>query len=239
MQMHEPNPSARIPSKKTKQTHQDKFKLFFGDNPDLLNAIEEAATVIQIPAKNMILSQDDKGDEVYYLLTGTAYAALVSSDGDEIWLDTFDEGNLFGEMAAFGLGERSASIFAATKVTVASFSAETFKTIIRNFGEVGIKVAELLTGRVKHTTMRMFELTAMSANGRVYAELLRMAKPSVSNQILTIEKMPPKTRIAEKIHSTRETVSRAISDLQQRGIIKIDGKRIQIIAPEQLKELML
>lgn len=229
----------RTPKRKQQENHQNTFKRFFGNNPDLLAAIEQAATIREIPPKTMILSQDDTSDDIFYLMNGAAYAALVSPEGDEIWLDNFSEGTLFGEMVAFGLTERSATIFSSTKVTVASFTSEDFRKIMHNHGEVGIKISEILTQRVKHTTMRMFELSALSANGRVYAELLRMAKPHASGQILTIEIMPQKTRIAQKIHSTRETVSRAISDLEKKGIIKIMGKRIQIIAPDRLRSLML
>jgi CRP-like cAMP-binding protein len=224
---------------KSNEAFRPEFELFFGSDPALLGRIEAAAAIRNIPSKTMILSQDDTGNDIYYLLKGRAHAALMSSDGHEIWLDGFSGGTIFGEMAAFGLNERSASVYSSTKVTVASFSAETFKAIMAEFGTLGIKMAQVLTSRVKHTTMRMYELSAMSANGRVYAELLRMAQSSNSPQTLTIDKMPHKTRIAQKIHSTRETVSRAISDLQHRGIVKVDGKKIQIIAPERLKELLL
>ena len=113
----------RQPARNSLVTHQDKFKLFFGNNPQLLKAIEQAATIREIPSKTMILSQDDTSDDIFYLMKGAAYAALVSPEGHEIWLDNFSEGTLFGEMVAFGLKERSATIFSST----------TGSTLILNF----------------------------------------------------------------------------------------------------------
>ena len=39
--------------------------------------------------------------------------------------------------------------------------------------------------------------------------------------------------------TTRETVSRTISVLEQRGIIRRDGKTLFIVAPQRLEEMIV
>jgi CRP/FNR family transcriptional regulator, cyclic AMP receptor protein len=40
------------------------------------------------------------------------------------------------------------------------------------------------------------------------------------------------------VQSTRETVSRTISALEKRGIIKRDGDALTVVAPHRLEELI-
>jgi CRP/FNR family transcriptional regulator, cyclic AMP receptor protein len=213
------------------------FKLFFGKNPDILRDVANASSTRQFHTGSIILGEEDTGCSVYYLLEGKAKTVRYSNEGAEIWLDEIAPGALFGEMAALGAQARTATIVAATNVKVAVFSEQSFRDLITKHGTIGLQVARLLVARVEKTTQRMFELAAVSSKGRVYAELLRQAKPVAGSQTSRIENMPSMSAMAKQLNNTRETVSRTVNELEKDGFIKREGHQLTILMPDALRNL--
>ncbi|MCG8506943.1 MAG: Crp/Fnr family transcriptional regulator [Sphingomonadales bacterium] len=212
---------------------------FVGGDSGVLAAVQAAAKLRNFSAKQIIVGQDGADKDVFCLLKGQARAVVYSSEGHEIWLDDFGPGDLFGEMAALTDMHRSADIVAASNVAVAVFAARDFITLMEEFGEFGLAVSRRLVERIRHTTQRMFELSVLSAPGRVYAELLRAAEHGnlEGSEIREIRPVPQITELARRINSTRETVSRTINDLERRGLVIRERGAMTILAPKQLGAL--
>ncbi len=209
------------------------FAHFFGDKPHVLDDLEQKSTYVQFTPGETIFAEEEEGNSVFYILSGTVKAVLYSQDGEEIWLDEFGSGTLFGEMAVLSQESRTADIVASSNVELACFTAACFIELMETHGIIGVKVSKMLANRVHKTTRRMFELTAVSAKGRVYSELLRLAE--TSEDTLTIKNLPAYTVIAKRINSTRETVSRTVNDLARHGFVKKEGTSLQILVPEELR----
>ena len=216
---------------------EETFKLFFGDNPETLADVMKEANTLSFEPGAIIMGEEDTGKSVYYILTGKAKTVRYSSDGAEVWLDEIAPGALVGEMSALGASRRTATIVAATKVTVASFTDKSFLSLMEKHGAIGLQVAKLLVSRVEKTTQRMFELAAFSSKGRVYAELLRQARPIEGSPHSIIEKMPSMSAMARQLNNTRETVSRTINELEKEGFITRSGSELTILMPEALRDL--
>jgi DNA-binding MarR family transcriptional regulator len=83
----------------------------------------------------------------------------------------------------------------------------------------------------------MFELSALSAPGRIYAEILRMSVPSPDSQRRLIQPVPSLTALAVRVNTTRETVSRTVSDLEKRGLLQRVNDSFELVDPDQLARL--
>lgn len=216
---------------------QEIYKIFFGDNADVLRDIEANARQLHFSTDTVILGEEDSGRSVYYILSGKAKTVRYSNDGAEVWLDEIGPGALFGEMTALGAHARTATIIAASEVTVAMFSEQAFLDLMQRHGSIGVQVAKLLVERVEKTTQRMFELAAFSSKGRVYAELLRQAHPIKDSPHSKIDKMPSMSAMARQLNNTRETVSRTVNELEKDGFISRKGSELTILMPEALKDM--
>ena len=216
---------------------QEIFKIFFGEDPAILDAVEAASNRLQFSAGSVILGEEDRGTSVYYILNGKAKTVRYSAEGTEIWLDEIGPGTLIGEMTALGASARTATIVADSDVIVAAFPEQAFLTLMAEHGSIGVEVAKLLVARVEQTTQRMFELAAYSSKGRVYAELLRQAKPIQGSTYSRIEKMPSMSTIARRLSNTRETVSRTVNELEKAGFIERRGDQLTILLPDELREM--
>lgn len=206
-------------------------------DPAAIDALKSAAEVKLFSDGSTIIAQDEDEDQVYILLSGRARVVLLSEDGQEIWLDQLEPGAVLGELAALTGQRRTSEIIAELPSMLAILPSAAFFDLVRNHGELGLCLARILAGRVHHTTQRMFELSALSAPGRVYAEILRMAGPSADAHFRVIEPVPSLTAIAGRINTTRETVSRTISDLERRGLLERSETGFKLVDPDRLDRL--
>lgn len=202
----------------------------------VIEEIQAAGRVSKYDARSTIITQENSDNDVFYLLSGKATAVIYSSEGHEIWLGDYQQGDFFGEMAALTGEGRSASVVARTEVTVAVFSAEDFLNLMRRHGAFGTGVARSLAVRARHSAQRMFELSTLSVSGRVYAELLREAKPIVAGGASgnAIQPAPSLAELARRVNSTRESVSRTISDLERKGVVQRRDDIIVVLTPDEI-----
>lgn len=196
------------------------------------------AELDRVSADSVIIAQDEADDRVFLLLNGRARVVLLSENGQEIWLDAFDAGTVFGELAALTGQPRTSGIIAETACDLAVYEGRVFFELMRAHGELGLALSRILARRVQHTTQRMFELSALSAPGRIYAELLRMSQPVGSaGRARTITPAPSMKELALRVNSTRETASRTVNDLQRKGLLDRVKDRIELVDPDQLDRL--
>ncbi len=192
----------------------------------------------RVSAGTAIIAQDEADDRVFLLLRGRARVVLLSENGQEIWLDAFEAGAVFGELAALTGAPRISGIIAESDCDLAVYDGRTFFDLMRRHGQIGLALARILARRVQHTTQRMFELSALSAPGRIYAELLRMSQPVGSDGTARVIKPAPSMKeLASRVNTTRETASRTINDLQRKGLLQKLKDRIELVDPEQLDRL--
>ncbi len=212
---------------------------------DTLSLMEEVARAALIaraelrrfPAGASIIAQDDEEDQVFLLLDGSARVVLLSEGGQEIWLDTLQPGTIIGELAALTDRRRTSEIIAETECELACYGAAVFVALLQEHGELGLALSRILARRVHHTTQRMFELSALSAPGRVYAEILRMSESSTAGRTRIIQPIPSLTAVALRVNTTRETVSRTISDLERRGLLRRREHAFELVDPDHLARL--
>ncbi|WP_417495297.1 Crp/Fnr family transcriptional regulator [Maricaulis sp.] len=204
---------------------------------DARAALVARAEIRRFPAGASIIAQDDQGDQVFLVLDGTARVVLLSEGGQEIWLDTLQAGTIIGELAALTDRRRTSEIIAETGCELASYPAGVFLELLQQYGDLGLALARILAHRVHHTTQRMFELSALSAPGRIYAEILRMSECSKAGPTRVIRPIPSLTAIALRVNTTRETVSRTVSNLERRGMLMRRPDAFELVDPDHLARL--
>lgn len=204
--------------------------------PPVADSIGARALERLYPLRATILRQGDVGGETFLLIAGRAQALLYGLDGQLALLQEFMPGDLFGAIARLDPEPHEADVVATEAVRAAMFQALDFITLIESHGSVGLAVSRLLLRQLRAATGRMAERVTLSAVGRVHAELLRLARLGDGR---TIRPPPVLAALAVRVHSTRETVSRAVSALERRGILRREVDALVIVAPGRLEEMVV
>ncbi len=187
-------------------------------------------------ARITIVNRGDKVSTLYVVIDGRAHALVYSIEGQAVLLHEYRSGDLFGVMSSPYAATHDADVVAIEDVEAFLLDGVVLALLAEQHACIGLALLRFMVERLQQTASRMYEHAALSAVGRVHAELLRQARAS---EDLTIRPSPVLSDIALRVSTTRETASRAVNALERRGIIRRDGEALKIVAPHRLEELIL
>lgn len=207
----------------------------FGCPADVAEAIGRRAAARAYASRATILHQGDPGAETFLLLAGRAHALLYGLEGQMVLLQEFQPGDLFGTISELEPRPQDADVVAVEASRAAAFPAPDFLALVELHACVGLAVSRLLLKQLRAANGRMAEQVTLSAAGRVHAELLRLARMGDGRVIRPI---PVLSALAVRVHSARETVSRTISALERRGMLRREDDALVLVSPGRLEEMI-
>ena len=202
-----------------------KVPLFAGLGEGDLTAFAELTRERSYPKGSVIVFEDDPGDALYLVAAGQVKVVIIAEDGREVILSVLGEGSFFGEMAVIDDEPRSAHVIAMEDSGLLVLRREDFYARLRSSPEVAIALLREISRRLRRADEKIGSLVLLDVNGRVAHLLLRMADDEGGDRIT--RKLPHHT-IAQMIGSSRETVSRTMRNLVERGIIQVTRKEITL-----------
>lgn len=206
---------------------QDELRLLLNDHGIELN--HKRNTIVQF--------QGETVQSVAIVLSGEAHARTYSKEGTLVWIDRFLPGQIYGIEALAPDYEIPYEIVAKRKLKVLSVNGDRLKSLIEANNDLSQAILRHLVQRLNTTTARFIESNSFSVKDRVCAELARMSKPiGISPDKHIIRPIPVFTELALRIGSTRETVSRTVSDLTRSGHVQRETGALIIPDLERLKD---
>jgi CRP/FNR family cyclic AMP-dependent transcriptional regulator len=197
-----------------------KISLLRSLDPKEIAALDRRCLWRHIQAKQWLFEQDDLSTDVYFLTSGVVRVLMKPAPDRAVILTDISAGSYFGELAAIDGQPRSAAILAITNATLACMSASVFREIVHKHSDVSDQVLRLLVARVRALTQRVNELSSMHVKHRIYAELLRRARPDPSDQRQGMVSPPPvHSDIAARVSTRREMVARELKALERAGLL--------------------
>jgi len=100
----------------------------------------------------VIISQGDTGNDIYYLLEGEVEVNILSADKNIHSIGNLEAGSFFGEMRHLISGDRNATVKAKTSVTVFLISPEVFDEMLRYDTSLDRDIIEQMSRRIKDIT---------------------------------------------------------------------------------------
>ena len=199
-------------------------------------ALEEVSNQKIYSADDSVTFQGELSEHVGFILSGKAKAVSYSENGDETWLGRFSEGEFFGHTSFLTQSPVNFEITAETNLTVLLISINNIRKLFETHSDIGRVFAKDLAARLDVMMRRLVEALTLSAKGRVCAELIRMSNPiGIDPSRHIVRPNPVFVDLALRINSTRETVSRTVSELQKKGIVSREPGALVIQNPERLR----
>ncbi|MEA3064974.1 MAG: family transcriptional regulator, cyclic receptor protein [Sphingomonadales bacterium] len=208
----------------------------FGCSDEIAGYIFVRGTVRAFAPHATIVRQGEKAAAAYLLTQGRAHALLYSLEGQMVLLCEYRPGDLFGALGELDPAPEEAEIVAVEAARSFILRSGELVALAEAYGAIGLALSRLLLRQLRRATSRIYERAAVSAVGRVHAELLRLARASPD---LAIRPPPVLSELAVRVSTTRETASRAVSALERRGIVRRDAHSLAVVAPQRLEELII
>ncbi len=123
---------------------------------------------------------------------GAVRATAYSASGREVTYRVMHAGEWFGDFAAIDNRPRSAAVVAQTESLIASLRADHFTGLLAREPAISDALILHLVGSVRELSERLFALSTMGVEGRVDAEILRLARDAgVTANRAVIRPAPP------------------------------------------------
>jgi CRP-like cAMP-binding protein len=194
-----------------------------------VQALERLAEVKEYAEGAVIVSQDDLGDALFVLVSGRVKVVLYGDSGREIILSMFKTpGDFFGEMSLLDNQPRSATVIAAERSRLLVLSRSDFQAHIESHPRTALRVLTELSRRLRQADGVIGNLALLDVYGRLAGKLRELAagEGEESEDGVVLRQRPTQAEIAAMIGTSRETVSRALSDLARRGLVVMSGRKL-------------
>ena len=205
--------------------------IFADLEPAEATALERLAEVRRFEDGAVVVSEDEPGDALYVLASGKVKVVLYGESGREVILSIFKSpGDFFGEMALLDDAPRSASVMAMAPSALLVLRRADFRAHVDRHPATALKILTELTRRLRRADAIIGDLALLDVFGRLAAQLRALAEADgeETEEGILIRQRPTQAEIAAMIGTSRETVSRALSELARRGDVVMTGKRLLI-----------
>ena len=207
--------------------------MFSGLQRDELLKFAELTRERTYPKGSVILFQGDPGDSLYVLRQGRAKVVLIGEDGREVILGVLEPGAHFGELALIDDQPRSAHVIAMEDSQLLILRREDFRRRVEANPSVAWALLTELSRRLRRADQKIGGLVLLDVPGRISRLLLDLSSETTNG---TIEKPLTHQTIAQMIGASRETVSRAMKEFQQEGLIRVERRRIAVANRDALEK---
>jgi CRP/FNR family cyclic AMP-dependent transcriptional regulator len=199
----------------------------FGElEPSELEALARAAEKREFARDEVIFAAHEPADGLYVLASGRVKVCVSSSGGKELILATLGPEQFFGEMALLDNEPRSASVIAQLPTVAFRIRRDDFDRLLEHHPTIARKLMKELSLRLRRSNAQMESLATLDVVGRLaryFIDLARQHGQILGNGWVAVRR-PTHQDIANSIGTSRETVTRLINDLEQRGLVVNEGK---------------
>lgn len=185
--------------------------------------IYDAFVFIKYDAKQMIFTEGDRADKMYYLISGAIKLSRISEDGKETIIHLVSPNEIFAAVAA-----RKGSLYPVTATTaqqseLLGIDARTIEKISAQNPAFMTELFIYATNRIKYLLDTIDGLTSKDARGRLENYLQKLSETVAENGKVRFSLPLAKNELALLLGTTPETISRLFTKLKDEGVIEQHG----------------
>jgi len=178
----------------------------------------------------IILLEESMGETFFIITQGAVKVTRLSADGREVILAILGESDFFGEMSLLDGEGRSANIVANEDAKVLTLSRNDFLDCLESYPKIAIALLEELATRLRKSDQQIESLSLSDSEHRIGITLIRLAGElgTIKQGHVTVKNLPYQQDIANMAGTSRETVSRTLSLLEEKGLVTREGRTLTI-----------
>ena len=180
----------------------------------------------------------DSAGKIFFIRDGEVDIYQKSTGGKKFVVNTLGPGDMFGDIKMISDTETNADNFAraSKKTRVCLVDKLEFMNYLQKKPELAVRIIEELSRRLTQAESKVRDLALNNVQIRLLNELHRLGVQfgeDVDNETV-IKKHFTHEELAERISATRETVTKVINDLEDKGFVRYDQDRNIVICRDKL-----
>ena len=205
--------------------------LFRGLTHDRLSKLAALLNRRSFPAGVRVITAEDPGEDVYFVLEGSVKVHVDQPDGGEVVLAVLGPGEVVGEMnLADSLG-RSANVTTLEKTRFLWLARAAFRASVEETPVMALNLADVLSRRLRLANTHLRYVAALDVHGRVAAQLLAFAQEygQETPEGLLIPLRLTQADLAGLVGASRVRVNQVLGFFKGRGYLSVgEDRRITV-----------
>jgi len=215
------------------------FTLFKGLSDEEIEPIISLAQNRRYQNGTHIFMQGDPLTNVYFIYKGTIKIYRTDLHGKEQIINVLQPGNMFPHQGFFRQDNYPAHAEVLEDALLIYIPIHLFENFLINHPEICIKLFRVLGDLIVDLQNRLEEKMLHNTYEQIILLLLRLSKQSgieTKNGDIRLKTHFTNRELANMIGSSRETVSRTLSQLRKNKLIHLDSSGTMVIDREQLQD---
>lgn len=200
-------------------------------SPPVLRSADEVSHHTVMPAGALLFVEGQTPRGVFVLCSGKVKLYTTSKEGRVLILKQAEAGEAMGLSAAISGTKYEMTAETAVPCQLNFIGRQDLMTLLENQSEMGMHATMSLSREFQGAYRDIHDLVlARSSSGKLARLLLSSCAPPafLEAEELRLRTIMTHEEMAQRIGSSRETVTRLLSDLKKKRLIRLDGANLVI-----------
>ena len=220
-----------------KLTREDGSRILYFDtlDEDQFGALSKASLSVKYRSGELIFRQGTPVSHLFYLKKGLVKITREVRNDKVIILDILVEDSFIGLPSVFGDGPYEYSAIAIDDSEVVMTGAAVVKEVVSSNGRFAARLLEHMSCAGHKMQARFINHLQKQLPGRVAEMLLFFSKEIFGSDVFDL----PLSRreLADFTGTTKESMIRTLAEFRHDRIIKLDGKKVEIVSHDIINTL--
>jgi CRP/FNR family transcriptional regulator, cyclic AMP receptor protein len=205
----------------------------------VLRSLDEASHHTIMPEAAVLFIEGQMPRGVFVLCSGVVKLSTTSKEGKVLILKQAEAGEVLGLSAALSGTSYEMTAETASACQLNFISRQDLMTLLQNESEAGVHAALWLSREFQSAYRDIHDLVlSRSSSGKLARLLLSCAPAGVrDSEEFHLRSVMTHEEMAQRIGSSRETVTRLLSELKKKRLIRLEGETLVIRNRTGLKAL--
>jgi len=199
-------------------------------SPAVLRSVDEVSHHTIMPAEAVLFVEGQTPRGIFILCSGIVKLSTSSKEGKVLILKQAEAGEVLGLSAAISGTNYEMTAETAVPCQLNFIGRQDLMSLLQKQSETGVHAALWLSREFQGAYRDIHDLVlARSSSGKLARLLLSCAPAGVqASQELHLRSAMTHEEMAQRIGSSRETVTRLLSDLKKKRLIRLEGATLVI-----------
>ena len=183
----------------------------------------------------VVFYQGDPSGRLYVVEEGWVKLTRQSEAGDELLVDVFGPGSIFGEVSIFTNEPRSGTVSAIESVEMTSLSRDSFYRLVQSYPQIAVGCLEILAKRLRAADELVQDMSSStcrldwpSDSSSFRSSGAWKRRPALSSTCGLLRKS------SQPSWTTRESINKTLALFRRQGIVSKQGSRLLVRDSERL-----
>lgn len=196
---------------------------------NLKHVLSSLATEVVLAKDGVLFEQGDDGQALYAIMSGSLEISVISQDGRKLSLDVMRSGALFGEIALFDPGVRTATVTALEPTILRHISNKDVLREVTKTPDLAADLIRLAGQRMRWMNRQLSEQVFLPLPTRLARKVLYLLPPPLTKDDAPSRLELSQADLAEFVGATREAVSKTLGEWKRLGIIESSRGGLKVV----------